>query len=303
MESCIDFVIPLCKYNIIIKTVVEALIEFYKPRFIYVICPEIEIDNLLLKFKNYENIKFIAEEYFFVDFYKLTSKKIKTWYTYIDESSREFGWWYQQIIKLGALNQIKELSDPFIVWDSDLIPLKKWDIYPTNESPYYKFAILQEEHKNEFNKSEYDKSLYALLNIKPCNPEITGTFVPHHFVFHHKVIRSLLNKIINKHIECKSWIEAIMKLSKKYYRFSEYKVIATYMYYYFPELLHYHEFHKFGKDGLRYRVSTEIVKKIENAGLIEEDGVSFENFKKFALELEENSENKSKISYIQIEHL
>ena len=306
MESCIDFIIPLCKYNIIIKTVVEALIEFYNPRYIYIIIPELELDNLLLKFKNYDNIKFITEEYFFVDFYKLTSEKIKTWYTYIDESSREFGWWYQQIIKLGALNQIKDLSDPFIVWDADLIPLQKWELYPTKENPYYKFAILQEDHKNEFNKSEYDKSLYSLLNINPCNPLNTGTFVPHHFVFHHKVIRSLLNKIINKNNEYSSWIEAIMRLSKKYYRFSEYKVIASYMHHYFPDLLQYHEYQKFGKNGLRFRDSTGIVKKIENACIIKEDGISFKDFKNFVLELEENNEtanNKSKISYIQIEHL
>jgi hypothetical protein len=41
----------------------------------------------------------------------------------VNENSREFGWWYQQIIKLGAFLQIPNLSDPYIVWDSDLIPL------------------------------------------------------------------------------------------------------------------------------------------------------------------------------------
>jgi hypothetical protein len=301
MESAIDFVIPLCNNNIIIKTVIEALVQFYNPRNIYIICPEIEINKLSIKFKNYDNIILFNEETFFVDFYKLTSNDIRKWHTHIDEKSREFGWWYQQIIKLGTLNQIKTLSDPFIVWDADLIPLQKWDIYPTKERPYFKFAILQETHKNEFNKNEYDKSIKSLININPINPIIEGTFIPHHFVFHHNVIRSLLNKIINKNVECNSWIEAIMKLSNKFYRFSEYKMIASYMYNHFPDLLHYHEYEIYGKYGLRYRDSKDIIKKIEDSGIIKEDGVSFNDFRNFAVTLEDNEHNL--ISYVQIEHL
>ena len=301
MDYKIDFVIPLCKNNIIIKTVIEALIEFYNPRNIYIITPEKEITNLIEKLGNYNNIKFMAEETFFLDFYKLTSETIMEWYTYIDEKSREFGWWYQQIIKLGAINQINSISDPYIVWDADLIPLKKWDIYPTYEKPFYKFAILQKSHKNEFNKNEYTKSMKELINIEPAIPFEEGTFIPHHFIFHHCVIRSFLNKIINEKIQYKTWIEAIMKLSQKYYRFSEYKTIASYMNIYFPHLLHYHNFVDFGKYGIRYRESTEFIKNLKEKCLINENGISFNNFKEYILD--SNNIIDETISYIQIEHL
>ena len=73
---------------------------------------------------------------------RLHKNQIEKWYLYKDNLSREFGWWYQQIIKLGAVYIIKNISDPYIVWDADLIPIKKWDLYPSLELPYYKFAIL-----------------------------------------------------------------------------------------------------------------------------------------------------------------
>ena len=39
------------------------------------------------------------------------------------------GWLYQQIIKLGASDVIDELDDVFLVWDSDLLPVRSWPIF------------------------------------------------------------------------------------------------------------------------------------------------------------------------------
>jgi hypothetical protein len=291
----VDFVIPLHKRNFVIRTVIEGIIYLYSPMNIYIIISNIYIDDLKKDINDWNisviNIFFIEEETFFILNYNLAIDDIKKYYYYLDEKSREFGWWYQQIIKLGSVYQIKNLSDPFIVWDGDLIPIIKWNI----ENPY-KFAILQEKAKNIFNILEYKKSIYYLLNLEAVEPE-KGTFVPHHFIMYHDVVKSMLKYImVDKNVE--SWIELIIGLSKVYYRFSEYKCLATFMNKFYPNLLLYHDFDKYGKYGIRYRNNKDIIEiikekcKITNSGL---EYLEILNFIKYYY--------KYNVSYLQIEHI
>jgi len=300
----IDFVIPLRKKNMIIKTTIEGIIFNYHPKNIYVITNPNDINYLetdCQKWDNYNtNIIFINEDSFFIKNYNLTRKYIEQFYTYIDEQSREFGWWYQQLLKLGAYKQIDKLSDPFVVWDSDLIVLNKWEIYDSKEN-IYKFAILQECAKNEFNKIEYSKSIKMLTGFDAIEPNIEGTFVPHHFIFHHKILDSFLHyvEIYNKCKSKNNWILIIIKLSKDFYRFSEYKCLATFMKNYFPDKFLFYPFSKYGKNGIRYRESDEIIEKIKDYCSINEMGnLCYKDFKKFV------SQNYDfNPSYIQIEHV
>ena len=298
MEN-IDFVIPIKCNNLIIRTVIECISKFYKPRNIYLVTSEEFIDEIKENSKcwlNVSNIVFLDESIFFVKNYNLTIQNIQQFYTRIDDKSREFGWWYQQILKLGAVKQIENISDPYVVWDSDLIALHKWDIYPNNTCKSYKFAILQEYAKNEWNKDEYCKSTYELIKKNAIEPE-EGTFVTHHFVFHHCVLVDFLEKITlgNENI---CWVEIIIRLSKKYYRFSEYKCISTFMSYYYPYLFHYHPFNAFGKNGIRYRETNDIMKIIRENLTIPKEGISYENFVIFM-----NNFYSNDIPYTQIEHL
>jgi len=300
----IDFVIPLRKKNMIIRTTIECIIDNYHPRNIYVITNPIDINYLETESKKWDksntNVFFINEDIFFIKHYNLTRYDIEKLYCFIDEQSREFGWWYQQIIKLGAYKQIDYLSDPYVVWDSDLISLQKWDLYNAKENSY-KFAILQERAKNEFNKIEYAKSLKILTGLDAIEPENEGTFVPHHFIFHHKIIDSFLHYIekYNVYNTTDNWITLIMSLSKNYYRFSEYKSIATFMKKYFPDELLFYTFNNYGKNGIRYRDSDEIIGKIKVYFNINETGnLCYKDFKKFVFENYDFNP-----SYIQIEHV
>jgi hypothetical protein len=307
----IDFVIPLRKKNMIIRTTIECIIDNYHPRNIYVITNPIDIKYLETECKKWDisstNIIYIDEDTFFIKLYNLTRSEIEQLYTFIDDNSREFGWWYQQLLKLGSYKQIENLSDPYIVWDSDLIVLQKWDIFDLNNNTY-KFAILQECAKNEFNKIEYSKSITQLLGLDAIEPEFIGTFVPHHFVFHHKILDNFLNFVEEKHINdlniidelhSYSWIKIIMSLSKKYYRFSEYKCVATFMNKYFHDLLLFYPYNDYGKNGIRYRDSNEIIEKIKNyCDIIDNCNLSFENFKLFVKDT-----YNFEPSYIQIEHV
>ena len=284
----LDFVIPVKKNNIILRTVVEGIVCFYSPRTIYIITDPLStleiLEHSIYWKKGKTNIVPIDENIF-------RKGDLERKYTYIDEKSREFGWWFQQIIKLDAVDRIPNISDPFVVWDADLIPLIKWDLYD-EESSEYRFAILQECAKNVFNQEQYSASIDHLIGLDTREPVPKGTFVPHHFIFHHIVIRELLERIGSV-----NWQEKIMALSENYYRFSEYKCVATFMQMYFPELLKYHPFQQFGEKGIRIRESLEIQGKIRTKCDIKEWGLGYEVFREFV----KREFDDRKISYLQIE--
>jgi hypothetical protein len=298
----IDFVIPLLKNNMIIRTTIESIIHIYHPKNIYIITNENDIESLEnnsnIWDKSNTNIIILNEADFFLKNYNSTRNDIELFYTYKDEKSREFGWWYQQILKLGAYKQIENLSDPYVVWDSDLIVLQKWDIFDLNEKTY-KFAILQEQARNDFNKTEYSRSIKQLIDLDAIEPDGKGTFVPHHFIFYHKVLNKFLDLIEYKNVKNDSWIKIIMSLSKTFYRFSEYKCVATFMNKYFPELLLFYPYSSYGENGIRYRDSQDILENIKKfLNMNEMNNLNYESFKKF---IEANY--KYVPSYIQIEHV
>jgi hypothetical protein len=297
-----DFVIPLHRYHYMVRTVIEAINNFYSPRNIYIITPECycKIINTNKISWNISNIIEISEETFFTNNYKLHYDDIKRYFTKKEnDKNREFGWWYQQIIKLAAFKQIPQLSDPYIVWDSDLIPLTRWEIYPTVKNNYYKFAILQENTRAEWVIEEYEKSLLFLTDLPLCDPEI-GTFVPHHHIFYHNILQELINRIESKMNEC--WIKSIISVSNNYYRFSEYRAISSLMQIYHPDLLNYHLYEEFGKHGQRIRENSEFLHEINN--YMEKEkidiffGISYVDFTNFC-----NEKYNKLPTYLQIEHI
>jgi hypothetical protein len=301
----IDFVVPLCKNNMIIRTTIESIVYNYRPRNIYIITNSKDSNYLESITKNWNIgntiITTINEEVFFVKNYGLTKHDVEQYYTFIDNDSREFGWWYQQILKLGAYKQIENLSDPYVVWDADLIVLQKWDLFDSNDG-LHKFAILQECSKNEFNKNEYSKSIQNLIGLDSIEPPIEGTFVPHHFIMHHNVLERLVSFIEERHgantnTNMESWIKIIILLSKTCYRFSEYKCLATFMQQHFPDLLLFYPFNLYGKNGIRYRDSSNIMEKIKDFCKINSD-MPYGKFKEF-VQINYDFEP----SYIQIEHV
>ena len=172
----IDFFIPLHRYHPLFQSCVEAIIQFYDPRTSYIVTSISEIHKIkkcvpLWNTGTQTFLCFIDEDTFFQSTYSISKEEIRNkWYTYKDEQSREFGWWYQQILKLGAIKKIPEISDPFIIWDSDLVPVQKWPIYPTNQVPFFQFALLQEKEKSLFNKTQYNDSIFDLLKLPEISP-------------------------------------------------------------------------------------------------------------------------------------
>lgn len=299
-----DFVIPLHRYHYMVRTVIESIQQFYSPRNIFIITPKMDCQQI--NCSDYSNVHVIEEENFFMTNYHMTYLDIHDCFCKTSTGEmREFGWWYQQFIKLGAFMQIPNLSDPYIVWDSDLISLEKWDIYPTEENPHFRFAILQEMPRNEWIMEQYAGSLYELTGLSICDPE-KGTFVPHHYVFHHHVLKDLLQMIESKDPSKKNWIERIMEISHTYLRFSEYRAVSSFMKVHYPNLLHYHPFEKYGESGIRMREPRHFLEQMEqffyDKDIDISKGISYVDFVTFVNHIFHiNGERKP--SYLQIEHI
>jgi len=315
----VDFVIPLHKNNCIFRTVIEGIVTHYSPNTIYVITLESEIPALEKDSAHWilksSCIKYIPEETFFVSNYGLHKTDIQLLYNSAEENAehtREFGWWFQQLLKLGAARQIGSLSTPYIVWDSDLICIDPWEL-DADEQNGYSFAILQESAKNAWNCDQYAAAISDLTGLTVAEPEV-GTFVPHHFVMHISIVNAMLDHIVHhcfsEHMvtsvsatdpptPSSEWIAHIMRLSHTRYRFSEYKCLATFMQHYYPDDLRYHAYDQFGARGLRYRDSTNILSDIMEECVIVNGGFLYQDFVECFVPIHMHR----RPSYIQIEHL
>jgi hypothetical protein len=195
MTEHMDFVIPIKKMGLFTRSVLEGIYSFYQPRRIVIITNKDDIDLLKIKMVDWcvKSYEFMDEDSYFLENFHLTIEDLKAEFQTIkdDSNHREFGWWFQQIIKLGASTQVKNISSNYVVWDGDLIPLKKWDLNDPDLINNYYVAILQDKSKNVFNKMEYDKCNRHLLGFDCLFPLDEGTFVTHHMVFNVNYINSL----------------------------------------------------------------------------------------------------------------
>jgi len=286
--SGIDFVVPLKQIGLITRSVLEAIDMFYNPRRIIVVTSKKEATLLqnLVKYWDVKNLKIIYEEDFFIPNFGLTIEDIIQEYNINREGEqREPGWWIQQLIKLGAANQIHDISQVYIVWDGDLIPTRRWKLCDYNdkgEINYY-IAILQAESRSEFNSYQYAACMKALTNMLPTEPNEGGTFVAHHMIFNKDYINEMLNLIIKNNYESHNipWPKLIMSYSRKFYRFSEYKTYSTFMINNHAEEFHYHLFNEFGDGGLRFRDANEIIERILIDCPIINGGIPYNKFKQF----------------------
>ena len=302
-----DFVVPIKKLGMFTKTVLEGITLLYKPRRIIVIIPKNEIALLQKETQTWKvnTLKMIDENFFFMNHFGLTMEDIQNEFqTTRDEKHREFGWWYQQMIKLGASTQIEDISEHYVVWDGDLIPLKKWElVVPSNRKNYNNFciAILQDLPRNEFNKQEYQKSIEYLLGFQPIQQE-EGTFVTHHMIFNVHYVKEMLDYILlRKNIQTE-WPLYFISLSHHFYRFSEYMLYASFMMREHSDCFFYYPFEKYGKSGIRFRDPGPIIEQLCDSYPCKTTGsFSYQEIQDY-FRIKTREEEVSP-SYVQFEHV
>lgn len=266
-QSEIDFIVPLKQVGLVTRAVLEAVQLFYSPRSIIIItsAAEIEILKRLSPYWNVNPLKYVDEETFFVPNFNLTLEDINAYYGYNrGEQQREPGWWFQQLLKLGAGTQISGISPVYVVWDGDLIPLRRWKIcdQDLHGNARHYIAILQQDSRSEFNKTQYADCMKSIAGLTACEPPEGGTFVTHHMVFHTHLVKDLLDTMLATTGSSLPWPLLIMSYSRKFYRFSEYKTYASFLQTKYPSVLQHHRLADFGEGGLRFRDASEVVRQM-----------------------------------------
>ena len=123
--SNVDFVVPLKRAGLITRSVLEGVHKFYKPRRIIVVTAkeEAQLLQMLTPLWDVGVVECVFEEDFFLPNYNLSIQDIYAEYDYTRKGDqREPGWWFQQLIKIGAATQIRNISDTYVVWDGTIPP-------------------------------------------------------------------------------------------------------------------------------------------------------------------------------------
>ena len=247
-----DFVIPLKAMGPFTRTVLEGIFSHYAPRQIYIVCrqearkavSEVMVEWSLPRGK----ISFVDEESYFQKTFNFSREDLKqAWKG--TKSPRDFGWWWQQLLKLGAGQCIEGISENFCVWDADLIVLEPWPLTDPNSTQCY-VAPLQEKYLSDTHQEAYDSSTRHILKMEPTQPRKGGTWIAHHMVFNKGVLRQMLNLIeTNVGTECaEPWPVKILGIAEGFERVSEYVLYGTYA---SQSVLRAHPYQAYGARGLR----------------------------------------------------
>lgn len=157
---------------------------------------------------------FIEENQF--DTY-ITKEKIENiWLRKNKKLSNRSNWLYQQFLKLLAVKVIKDLSDSFVIVDSDTIFLREVEF----NSDLFSFCEAKEYHK------PYLEPIKILLNKKKT---IGFSCISHHMIFNKEKITCLIKDIESRFNI--NFVDAILNIIdyKQGSCFSEWDLYANYM--------------------------------------------------------------------------
>lgn len=273
----VDFVIPVKDVGAVLRAVVEGVAAFYSPRSIVFVAPAQVLQSILRLVSLWDMrgiyVRTVDETHLFDpiglsfdtirDEFDAASSRHRRHYSTVSGidgiEPREFGWWYQQLIKLGAGLYIENLSETYVVWDSDLIPLRRWPLFSTAPDGITRVpvvALLQSASKHPGIFREYRRATLSLLGHDLLAPYgNAGTFVSHHMPFQKATVLDMLQSF--RRGDCTNddddepWPLRIVRLAEYTLRFSEYLTYATYAL--LRGQLDYHPFHIYGNEGLRFR--------------------------------------------------
>ena len=246
-----DFVIPLYKIRWNTQAVLEGITAHYHPNSIHIIAPGEEARSLLQVSPAWDTAPlFVHEE---EDFFPngLTKDKICAELD-LGQSLYTPGWFYQQLLKLGAFEGIANLSEWYVVWDSDLLPVNTWQLVQQQETVKHSFALLQ--HKDWGNPSivsKWDKWITSILGVEPITNR-EGTFIPHHMWFKQEHLKSLAQQVNKYYDSTDHWLLLMMRSANDFGTFSEYWSYVSWVAARSSEDLSFYSYEHYGATSERF---------------------------------------------------
>ena len=230
MFQVYDFLIPLYRVRWNTRAVLEGITIRYRPRKIHVIAPSSQVKQLqeLSPSWSLDSLELHQEEEFF-NSTNLTKEKICAELD-LGKSLYTPGWFYQQLLKLGAFIGIASLSEWYLVWDSDLLPVNSWSITNRQTSKIeYSFALLQDKDwGNPQIVRRWKSWIDTVLEVNAIE-DSKGTFVPHHMWFKQEHLKSFARQINNYYQLDEHWLKLMMRSANDFGTFSEYWAYASWV--------------------------------------------------------------------------
>ncbi|MEM9150995.1 MAG: DUF6492 family protein [Cyanobacteria bacterium P01_F01_bin.3] len=252
-KEAFDIVIPLFKTRWNTRAVLEGLTHHYAPRSIHVVTPAEEAVVLEGIAKDWSTapLQVHPEE----DFFKpigLTKDSICAELD-LEKSLYTPGWFYQQLLKLGAYEGIPGLSEWYLVWDSDLLPVVTWPILTEEEGRLaHTFALLQHnEWGNPRIVANWETWINKVLGVSAATDPV-GTFIPHHMWFKQVHLRSFAERI-NEYFESDDhWLRLMIRSANQFKTFGEYWCYSSWVASKAPEDLSFHPYETYGATTERF---------------------------------------------------
>lgn len=207
---------------------IKSLIEFSNAKKIFLISSLEAIEKLKILIANeYLNkIEFIDEDSV-IDGIQLESIN-KILKSRINSSARS-GWYYLQFLKMAIANHVN-ISDYYLIWDSDTVMLGFMDFFDNKDR-----IIINVQKENHL---PYFVTLKSILGIEK---QVDFSFISEHFMIKTEYMRKLLNELSDNSFNI-SWSEFILIMiddnSLSGSGFSEYETYGNFVSFYFQDSFH-----------------------------------------------------------------
>ena len=248
-----DFVIPLFRIRWNTRAVLEGITTHYQPRAIHVVAPTPEAQALKEVSKDWQTAPLHTyEEETFFQKQGLTKEKICAELD-LGQSLYTPGWFYQQLLKLGAFEGIEDLSEWYVVWDSDLLPVETWSLIDEAEQTVkHRFALIQHNGWGNANiVSKWDKWIRSVLGVTSL-ADHEGTFVPHHMWFKQEHLKSFAHQV-KRYCESNAhWLLLMMRSDNEFGTFSEYWSYVSWVAAQAPDELAFYPYEQYGATTERF---------------------------------------------------
>ncbi|MEM8502199.1 MAG: DUF6492 family protein [Cyanobacteria bacterium P01_D01_bin.1] len=252
-KEVFDIVIPLFKVRWNTCAVLEGLTYHYCPRSIHIVTPGEEAGVLAeaTKDRAIAPLEIHPEEDFFGPL-GLTKDSICAELD-LGKSLYTPGWFYQQLLKLGAFEGIANLSEWYLIWDSDLLPVDTWPIFTAGTAGLkHTFALLQ--HNGWGNAdivSSWERWINQVLGVSAITDPI-GTFIPHHMWLKQEYLKSFGQRV-NQFFESEDhWLRLMMRSANQFDTFGEYWCYSSWVASQAPEQLSFHPYDAYGSTTERF---------------------------------------------------
>ncbi len=259
MAEPFDVVIPLYRLRWNTRAVMEGLTAHYAPRAIHVVTPESQVRSLREQAKTWQVSPLFVhpEEPFFKKECGLSKDAICAELE-LGESLYTPGWFYQQLLKLGAPEGIDTLSEWYVVWDSDLLPVDTWPLIRQRpdsqgqDDTEHAFALLQ---NNQYGNAQivgtWARWIRSVLGVEPLT-DGEGTFIPHHMWFKRSHLDSFKRQVGQYFHSEESWLRLMMRSANEFGTFSEYWAYVSWVAAKAPGDLAFYPYSEYGETTERF---------------------------------------------------